>query len=37
MDGTPGYSDQTPPGIAAEPGTQRESLVTWLNDRKQVT
>ena len=37
MDGTPGYSDQTPAGIAAEPGTQRESLVTWLNDRKQVT
>lgn len=30
MDGTPGYSDQTPAGITAQPGTQRESLISWL-------
>lgn len=30
---TPGYSDQTPAEAAAEPGTQRENLVTWLNDQ----
>lgn len=32
---TPGYSDQTAAQIAAEPGTQRENLVTWLHDRSQ--
>jgi ankyrin repeat protein len=32
---TPGYSDQTATQIAAEPGTQRENLVTWLHDRSQ--
>jgi uncharacterized protein len=30
---TPGYSDQTPAEAAAEPGTQRENLITWLNDQ----
>ena len=35
LDGTPGYSDQTATEVAAEPGTQRENLVTWLHDRKQ--
>lgn len=34
---TPGYSDQTPAEVAAELDTQRENLVTWLHDRKQVT
>jgi hypothetical protein len=33
----PGYSDQTAAQVAAEPGTQRENLITWLNDRKQAT
>ena len=37
LDGTPGYSDQTAAQVAAEPGTQRENLVTWLHDRKQAT
>lgn len=32
---TPGYSDQTAAQIAAEPGTQRENLITWLRDRSQ--
>jgi ankyrin repeat protein len=32
---TPGYSDQTAAQIAAEPGTQRENLRTWLHDRPQ--
>jgi ankyrin repeat protein len=32
---TPGYSDQTAAQLAAEPGTQRENLVTWLHDRSQ--
>jgi hypothetical protein len=31
---TPGYSDQAPAQAAAEPGTQRENLVTWLNDQR---
>jgi ankyrin repeat protein len=30
---SPGYSDQTPVQIAAALGTQRENLVTWLQDR----
>ena len=37
LDGTPGYSDQTAAEAAAELGTQRENLVTWLHDRKQGT
>lgn len=37
LNGTPGYSDQTAAEVAAEPGTQRENLVTWLHDRKQAT
>ena len=32
---TPGYSDQTAAQLAAEPGTQRENLITWLHDRRQ--
>jgi uncharacterized protein len=32
-DGTPGYSEQTAAEAAAELGTQRENLVTWLRDR----
>jgi ankyrin repeat protein len=32
-DGKPGYSDQTP----AEPGTQRDNLIAWLQDRRQAT
>lgn len=32
---TPGYSDQTPAEAAAEPGTQRENLITWLHDQSQ--
>jgi hypothetical protein len=35
--GTPGYSDQAPAEAAAEPGTQRENLVTWLRDRQQAS
>jgi hypothetical protein len=31
---TPGYSDQAPAEAAAESGTQRENLVTWLNDQR---
>jgi uncharacterized protein len=31
LNGTPGYSDQTAAQVAAEPGTQRENLVTWLD------
>jgi uncharacterized protein len=34
---TPGYTDQAPAEAAAEPGTQRENLITWLQDRKQAT
>jgi ankyrin repeat protein len=34
-DATPGYSDQTPAQIAADPGTQRENLIAWLHDRSQ--
>ena len=34
-DATPGYSDQTAAQIAAEPGTQRQNLITWLHDRSQ--
>jgi uncharacterized protein len=30
---TPGYSDQKPAEAAAEIGTQRENLVTWLRDQ----
>ncbi len=32
---TPGYSDQTAAQIAADPGTQRENLITWLRDRSK--
>jgi uncharacterized protein len=32
---TLGYSDLTAAQIAAEPGTQRENLITWLRDRSQ--
>jgi uncharacterized protein len=34
---TPGYSDQTAAQVAAERGTQRENLVTWLDDRQHAT
>lgn len=34
---TPGYSDQTAAQAAAEPGTQRENLVTWLQERQPAT
>jgi ankyrin repeat protein len=37
LDGTPGYSDQTAAEVAAELDTQRENLVTWLQERKQAT
>jgi hypothetical protein len=30
---TPGYSDQTPMQVAAAPDTQRETLVSWLQER----
>jgi hypothetical protein len=30
---TPGYSDQTPTQVAAAPDTQREILVSWLQER----
>lgn len=33
LNGTPGYSDQTPAGIAASLDTRRENLVTWLHDQ----
>jgi ankyrin repeat protein len=33
LNGTPGYSDQTPADVAAEPDTQRENLITWLHDQ----
>jgi uncharacterized protein len=36
-DASPGYSDQTAAQIAADPGTQRENLITWLRDRSQQT
>jgi hypothetical protein len=36
LDGTPGYSDQPPAEAAAEPGTQRENLITWLQEQKQA-
>jgi ankyrin repeat protein len=32
-----GYSNQTSAEAAAEPGTQRQNLITWLHDRKQAT
>jgi uncharacterized protein len=35
VSGTPGYSDQTAAEAAAEPGTQRESLIAWLQDRSR--
>ena len=35
--GKPGYSDQTPAEAAADPGTQRDNLITWLNDRQKAT
>jgi uncharacterized protein len=34
-DATPGYSDQTAAQSAAAPGTQRENLIAWLQDRSQ--
>jgi ankyrin repeat protein len=34
--GKPGYSDQTPAEAAAEPGTQRDNLVSWLHDRQRI-
>ena len=34
-DASPGFSDQTPAQIAAAPGTQRENLITWLQDPAQ--
>jgi ankyrin repeat protein len=37
LSATPGYSDQAPAEVAAEPGTQRENLVTWLHDQKQTS
>jgi len=37
LDATPGYSDQTAAQVAAEPGTQRENLITWLNERQQAS
>jgi ankyrin repeat protein len=37
LSAAPGYSDQSPVEAAAEPGTQRENLITWLHDRKQPT
>ena len=37
LNATPGYSDQTPAEAAADLGTQRENLVTWLHDRKPAT
>ena len=32
---SPGYTDQTAAQIAAAPGTQRENLITWLQDRSR--
>jgi hypothetical protein len=32
-DWTPDYSDQTPMQVAADPDTQRETLVSWLQER----
>jgi uncharacterized protein len=32
-DATPCYSDQSAAQVAAQPGTQRENLITWLHDR----
>jgi len=37
LSATPGYSDQAPAEVAAAPDTQRENLVTWLHEQKQVT
>ena len=34
LNGRPGYSDQTPAEAAAEPGTQRDSLVSWLRSQE---
>jgi uncharacterized protein len=36
-DGKPGYSDQTAAEVAAEPGTQRDNLIAWLQDRRPAT
>jgi uncharacterized protein len=33
---TPGYSDQTALQAAQEHGTQRDNLITWLQDRQQA-
>ena len=33
---TPGYSDQTALQAAHEHGTQRDNLITWLQDRQQA-
>jgi hypothetical protein len=35
--GKPGYRDQTPAEAAAEPGTQRDNLIAWLQDRRPAT
>ena len=35
--GTPGYSDQTPAEAAADPGTQRDNLITRLRDRMEAS
>ena len=35
LNATPGYSDQTPAGVAAELGTQRKNLTSWLHDRNR--
>jgi ankyrin repeat protein len=35
--GKPGYSDQTPAEVAAEPGTQRANLITWLQEGRAAT
>jgi hypothetical protein len=37
LNGTPGYSDQTAAEVAAELGTQRANLITWLHDRYPAT
>ena|ERR1700761_297174 len=37
LNGTPGYSDQTAAEAAAEPGTQRENLISWLHSRQQAS
>jgi uncharacterized protein len=37
LSGTPGYSDQSAAEAAAELGTQRANLVTWLHDQEQLS